>query len=115
MAMHTKKNWELLKLQEIVIAPQQRLDKTRKAFFEKKNQQQASSTTSAEQMRELMKKKGAKIVSLQEGIKKLQEAAADNSAAEGDNNIAWTANLKYSHDCSGGTDAAGGNPPTLLS
>jgi hypothetical protein len=93
----------------------QRIDMTMKAFFEKKNQQQASSTTSAEQMKGLMKKKDAGIASLQEDIKKLQEAAAGNSAAEGDNNIARTANLGYSHDDSGETDAADGKPLMLLS
>ena len=62
-----------------------------------------------------MKKKDAKIASLQEDIKKLQEAAAGNLATEGDNNIAWTANLEYSHDDSRETDAADGNPLVLLS
>ena len=94
---------------------QHRIDRATKASFEKKNQQHASSTTSAEQMGELMKRKDAKIASLQEDIKKLQEAAAGNSSAEGDNNIARTANLGYSQDDSGETDTANGNPLTLLS
>ena len=70
---------------------------------------------SAEQMGELMKKKDVEIASLQENIKKLQEAAAGNLAAEGDNNIARTANLGYSHDGSGETDEADGTPLVFLS
>ena len=66
-------------------------------------------------MKGLMKKKDAGIASLQEDIKKLQEAAAGNSAAEGDNNIARTANLEYSHDDSGETDGADGTSLMLLS
>ena len=62
-----------------------------------------------------MRKKDDEIASLQEDIKKLQESAAGNSAAEGDNNITWTDNLGYSHDDSGGNDAADGNSLTLLS
>ena len=77
----------------------------------------APSITSAEQVGDLMtkKKKGAEIASLQEDIKKLQEAAAGNLVAEGDNNIAQTANLEYSHDYSGETNFTNGNPLLLLS
>ena len=77
----------------------------------------APSTTSAEQVGDLMtkKKKGAEIASLQEDIKKLQEAAAGNLAAEGDNNIAQTANLEYSHDYSRETNFTNDNPLLLLS
>ena len=87
------------------------------AFLQEYYDMIASSTTSAEQMGELMmmKKKGAKIASLQKDIKKLQEAAAGNSAAEGDNNIDLTANLGYSHDGSGETDGADDTPLVLLS
>ena len=60
-------------------------------------------------------KKDAEIASLQEDTKKPQEAAAGNLATEGDNSIARTANLQYSHDDSGETDAADGKPLMLLS
>ena len=66
-------------------------------------------------MGEMRKKKDAKIASLKEDIKKVQEAAAGNLAAEGDNNIAWTANLGYSQDDSREADAAKDNTLTLLS
>ena len=62
-----------------------------------------------------MRKKDDEITSLQEDIKKLQESAAGNSAAEGDSNIAWTANLGYFNDDIGETDGADGTPLMLLS